>query len=221
MRSAPSPARLDAGPAPRHHQRPGPVPGGSPAAPPGPPALRQALRAGACGPQEETKALGVEAPDPVPGGRQHAAVRVVNHDPPRTTRGASLPSPVSPRGFSCGCRRRPRPVRAPLPHVAVHLVQAPGVRGEGFHRHRLLAIFAGRAAVVGDGGVVVGLLRGDRVATPVEGRLRARTAGVFPLRLRRQACRQPGQKPPGGAGSRPRPPRRPSSRSPPGSAGRP
>jgi hypothetical protein len=40
---------------------------------------------------------------------------------------------------------RPHSVRTPFPYVAVHLVQTPGVRREGFHRHRLLPVFAGRA----------------------------------------------------------------------------
>src|SRR5262249_37460654 len=101
------------------------------------------------------------------------------------------------------------PVLAPLPDVAMHVKQAPGVGREAAHRRGLLPVNAllalavkARAkkphdnpgnicrrrfwqSLVGVIAVVVGLVGRDRLAE-VERCRRPCTAGVFPLRLGRQ-----------------------------------
>ena len=91
---------------------------------------------------------------------------------------------------------RPMPVEAPLGHVAMHVVQAPRIRRclrytERWHfvdhaifrRHRLAPGEEQRTPVV----IAEPLLRSRRqgIAAAEQGR-RARTAGILPLRLRRQ-----------------------------------
>src|SRR5436190_1489374 len=77
------------------------------------------------------------------------------------------------------------PVLAPLPDVAVHVHQAPGVGRETAHGRRLLAVDALLAVAVGVVAVVVGLVGRDGLAEVERGR-RPRPAGVFPLGFRRQ-----------------------------------
>src|SRR6202030_3658545 len=57
---------------------------------------------------------------------------------------------------------RPEPVGAPLPDVAVHVVQAPGVGGEAGHRRRLLAVRPLLAIVIDIIAIVISLIGGDR-----------------------------------------------------------
>src|SRR5262245_10311314 len=57
-------------------------------------------------------------------------------------------------------------VLRPLPHIAVHLVEAPRVWRESIDRHRLPPIGAFRAAAIGEIAVVVGLVGRDRAAPP-------------------------------------------------------
>src|SRR5439155_26142790 len=82
------------------------------------------------------------------------------------------------------------PVLAPLPDVAVHVVQAPDVRRETPRRRRLLAAHAGAVAAVGVGAVVVGQVGAEDLAAG-ERRGGAGAAGVLPLSLRRQAVELP------------------------------
>src|SRR5262249_37514251 len=82
------------------------------------------------------------------------------------------------------------PVVAPLPDVAVHVIQAPGVRRERAHGAGPLQVRAPDRRAVWFGPVEVGLLAGEGVAV-VEGRFRAGAAGIFPLRLARQSVDAP------------------------------
>ena len=75
---------------------------------------------------------------------------------------------------------------APLPHIAMHLAQAPGVGRQQLHRLRPLKVAADIAAVGRGVAVVVHLARRDVVAQ-VERPGGAGGAGVFPLRLGGQA----------------------------------
>src|SRR5262249_7803880 len=128
---------------------------------------------------------------------------------PEAACGAEAPRIVAPGAAAknpattiSGCHRRAVRRRAivvvipavlhPLPHVAVHVVEAPPVLRETVHSHRLLPVFAlGPAAVV--------RLPGRDRRAPPERRRRAGTRRILPLRLRQQAiglahlARQPGQ----------------------------
>ena len=95
--------------------------------------------------------------------------------------------PIQPRApvFWCPLVAVVPVVEAPLPHIPVHVVKAPGVGREAPHRRCLLAVLALGAVAIDIVGVVVGQVGGDRFAE-VEGRGGARPAGVFPLGFARQ-----------------------------------
>ncbi len=128
----------------------------------------------------------------------------------RRSGGTPAGRPRSPRAAPGGCNRRwsrrcrrRRPcvtlvpaVLDPLPHVAVHVVQAPGVRRVG-------ADLGGPAHVHAE----IGLLGRRRIVTPPVAGRRPGPAGVLPLRLRRagdRACRSPGSATPRRPGRPPR-----------------
>ena len=77
-------------------------------------------------------------------------------------------------------------VFAPLPHIAVHVVQAPAIGREAGHVDGLLSIRALGAVSINVSAVVVGQLRRER-GPAVKRRGAAGTAGVLPLGLARQA----------------------------------
>ena len=72
----------------------------------------------------------------------------------------------------------------------MHVLQAPGVGGKAAHIGGLPAIRPLGAIAIGGAGVVVGQFRGERFAA-VEGGGGARSAGVLPLGLARQAIPLP------------------------------
>src|SRR5262249_29433509 len=80
------------------------------------------------------------------------------------------------------------PVLAPLPDVAMHVMQPPSIGGETAHRHGLLSICSPLSGTIDEVAVVVGLLGGNRFAK-VKRCLCPGTTGIFPFRLRWQAIR--------------------------------
>ncbi len=70
----------------------------------------------------------------------------------------------------------------PLPDVAVHVVEAEGIRWKAPHGNRLLSPDAHAAAAISGFAVVVRLVGADR-RTEVKRRRRARARRVLPLRF--------------------------------------
>lgn len=73
-------------------------------------------------------------------------------------------------------------IQAPLPHIAVHVVQSPGVRRKHPHWRGLLPVFALGPIGIDIISIVIGQFCGDCLAK-MKRRCRARPAGVFPLRF--------------------------------------
>ena len=75
---------------------------------------------------------------------------------------------------------------APLIHIAMHVVEAPGIGREAGHLDGLVAEAALGAICIAIIAIVIGQLRADRFAA-IKRRGAAGAAGVFPLRLTRQS----------------------------------
>ncbi len=82
----------------------------------------------------------------------------------------------------------PRAVRAPLPHIAVHLVEAPLIGSERRGGQRLAAVYTARPVAIREVSVKVGLISRHRLAKR-ERSGAARPARKLPLRFGRKVGR--------------------------------
>ena len=123
---------------------------------------------GRSGPRRRAQRLAAEKPGSAPRCPELAAVRPLRI---KTRVAAQVLLP---------------PVLAPFPDIAVHFVKTPGIGRQALHRHGAAAEFALGAVAVGKSAVAVGLLRRD-LSAKGEQAAAACPAGVFPLRLGRQA----------------------------------
>ena len=76
-------------------------------------------------------------------------------------------------------------IPAPLPHIAVHIKQSPGIGREARYRDRFLAIELRAAVSVRISAVVIGLI-GTDVLSGIKGRNGSCTCRIFPFGFRGQ-----------------------------------
>jgi hypothetical protein len=165
-----------------------------------PPRVTTRRRAAGCAKSPELSS--VSGPDEGhPEAQTGAAVADLSPGPCRRqakgSRVMPAPAPVDPprgrrffqrvRAPAGRCREA---VAAPLRDVAVHVVQAPAVRGVPADRRRLAAIRPGGRAVVGLRTVEVGLLAAQPISEG-RGRRGPGAAGELPLRLGREPVLPP------------------------------